>query len=71
MFAGRIIRRSINWSDASLAGCAALKLVSDFVSAALFQWIGTPRNDERECADDRQALHPLILGNKVGNATTR
>jgi hypothetical protein len=71
VFAGGIIRSSINRSDGSLAGRAALKLISDFVSAALFQRIGTPGNDERECADDRQGLHPLILGNKAGNATTR
>ena len=37
MFAGGIIRRSIKWSDGPLAGRAALKLVSDFVGAALFQ----------------------------------
>ena len=71
VFAGGIIRRSINWSDGPLAGRAALELVSDFLSAVLFQRIGTPASNEREYAHDRQGLHPLILGDKAGNATTR
>jgi hypothetical protein len=70
VFAGGIIRRSIKRSDRPLTCRAALELAPDFLRAPLFQRIGTPRADKCECADDRQGLHPLILGNKAGNATT-
>ena len=48
-----IIRRSIKRADRSLARHAALELASHFVRAALFQWIGTPTRDQRDCANDR------------------
>jgi hypothetical protein len=70
VFAGGIIRRSIKRSDRPLTCRAALELVSHFLTAALFQRIGTPGSDKSERANDPQALHPLILGNNASNATT-
>jgi hypothetical protein len=64
----RIIRRSINRADRSLAGHAALELSSHVLRAALFQWIGTPTRNQRERAENRQGLHLFILGNERCNA---
>jgi hypothetical protein len=64
VFSRGIIRRSINRADRSLAGHAALKLPTDFLSAAMFDWISATASDQRERANDRQGLHLLILGSK-------
>jgi hypothetical protein len=68
MFSGGIIRRSINRAYCSLAGHAALKLPTDVLSAAMFDWIGATASDQRERANDRQGFHLLILGSKCANA---
>jgi hypothetical protein len=64
VFSCGIIRRSINRADRSLAGHATLKLPTDFLSAAMFDWISATASDQRERANDRQGLHLLILGSK-------
>jgi hypothetical protein len=39
-------------------------LSTDFLSAAMFEWIGATASDQRERANDRQGFHLLILGGK-------
>jgi hypothetical protein len=63
-----IIGRSINRADRSLPSHAALKLSTDFLSAAMFEWIGATASDQRERANDRQGFHLFILGNDETNA---
>jgi hypothetical protein len=63
-----IIRRSIKRAYRSLAGRAALKLSTDFFSAAMFEWIGATACDKRERANDRQGFHLFILESKCANA---
>jgi hypothetical protein len=68
VFSRGIIRGSINRAHCSLAGDAALKLSTDFLSAAMFEWIGATASDQRERADDRQGFHLLILRSDETNA---
>jgi hypothetical protein len=63
-----ITQRSIKRAYRSLAGHTALELASHFLRAALFQRISTPTRDKRECADDRQGFHLLMLRNDRTNA---
>jgi hypothetical protein len=64
MLSRGIIWRSINRPDRSLSSHAALKLSTDLLSAAMFEWIGATASDQRERANDRQGFHLLILGGK-------
>ena len=71
MFAGGITRLSLFRANRSLAGHAALELASDFLSAALFEWVSTSAHNERARANYRQGLHLLILGSERSNARAR
>ncbi len=51
MFAGGIALFTIDRANGSLAGDAALKLTSDFVAAAFFEWVSTSTGEKR--ATDR------------------
>jgi hypothetical protein len=68
VFASRIIRWAFDRANRSLAGHAALELTSDFLRAALFEWISASPHDERARANDRQGLHLFILGSEWCNA---
>ena len=68
VFSRGIIRRSINRPDRSLPSHAALKLSTDVLTAAMFEWVGATASNQRERADDRQGFHLLILGGKRANA---
>jgi hypothetical protein len=53
MLRGRIVGRSLQWSERSLTGHAPLQLPLNFASRALFQWVRAAdhdkaRNDERK-----------------------
>jgi hypothetical protein len=69
VFASRIIRWAFDRANRSLAGHAALELTSDFLRAALFEWISASPHDERARANDRQGLHLLILGSDLSIAS--
>jgi hypothetical protein len=68
VFAGRIVRGTLDRANRSLAGHAALELTSDFLRAALFERVSTSPHDERARANDRQGLHLFILGSEWCNA---
>jgi hypothetical protein len=68
VFSRRIIRRAINRADRSLAGHAALKLPTDFLSAAMFEWISAAASDQRERTNDRRGFHLLMLRSDWKNA---
>jgi hypothetical protein len=68
VFAGWIVGGTLERTNRALAGHSALELTSDFLRAALFQWISASPNDERARANDRQGLHLFILRNEGGNA---
>ena len=53
MLTRRIIRRPIKWTYGSLASHTTVKLASNFLSRALFQWVGAPTRDQRDRANDR------------------
>jgi len=61
MFSGWIAGFSLFGTNCSLPSHTALELTSDFLRAALFEWIGASPHDERARANDRQGLHLLIL----------
>ena len=53
MLRGRIVGRSLQWAERSLAGHAPLQLPLHFASCALFEWVraadhGEARDGERE-----------------------
>lgn len=70
MLTGGIIRRSVDRTDCSLAGNAALKLGSHFIGASFFHRIGTTGHSEDECCcqENRQAFHLFILESDRGIA---
>jgi hypothetical protein len=68
VFAGRIVRWAIDRANGSLSGHAALELTSDFLRAALFEWISASPHNKRARANDRQGLHLFILGSERSNA---
>jgi hypothetical protein len=71
VFAGGVILRAIDRANRSLAGHAALELTSDFLRAALFEWVSASPHDKRTRANDRQGLHLFILGSELSNARAR
>jgi hypothetical protein len=71
VFTGRIARGPLFRANRPLAGHAALKLISDFIGGALFEWVCASAHNERAHANDRQGLHLLILGSERSNARAR
>jgi len=70
VLAGGITRLSLFRTNRPLASHATLKLISNFIGAALFEWISASAHNERARANDRQGLHLLILGSERPNATS-
>jgi hypothetical protein len=68
MFTGGIARGPLLRANRSLAGHAALELISDFLGGALFEWVSASADNERARANDGQGLHLLILGSERSNA---
>jgi hypothetical protein len=70
MFAGRIANLPLFGPDLALAGDAALQLRLNFRAASLLKRVDASRNEsrERDCEQDRQGPHPLILGMKLSKA---
>jgi hypothetical protein len=71
VLAGGITRLSLFRTNRPLASHATLKLISNFIGAALFEWISASAYNERARANDRQGLHLLILGSERSNARAR
>lgn len=59
-----IVLRAIDWPKLSLAGYAAFELRLHFPGAALLERIGASAAAQhpRDCEQERQAFHLLILG---------
>jgi hypothetical protein len=70
VFAGWIARLSLFGDDLSLTRNAALKLRSHLLAASLFEGIGATAHERRarDCEQDQQGPHPLILGMNLSKA---
>ena len=71
MLGGRIAWLALLRPDCALTSNAAFKLLLDFGSLSLFEWIGATAREQR-CGnreEDRQALHLLILESESPNAS--
>jgi hypothetical protein len=70
VFAGWIAGLSLFGDDLSLTRNAALKLRSHFLTASLFDGIGATAHERRarDCEQDQQGPHPLILGMNLSKA---
>jgi hypothetical protein len=73
VFSGRVAGVALLRYDFTLAGQAALELRSDFFACSIFERIGATPGDQH-AADhnqDRQGLHPLILGMNFAKANDK
>ena len=70
VFAGWIAGLSLFGHDLALTGDATLQLRLHLLTASLFERIGATAHERRarDCEQDQQGPHPLILGMNLSKA---